>query len=355
MLIHRLILKARARRWRRAPGACVPTVCVGNVSVGGTGKTPHTELILDLLQRSDFWGNCQLGMLSRGYKRKSRGYQVVERGSSASFSGDEPLQIKRKFPAVTVAVDKKRVRGASNMAKDGVQLIVLDDAFQYNRLHASLNIVLVDYSRPVFQDRLLPFGKLRDLPKRIFDADIIIVSKCPAGMDAAEKAMYAGKLRLKDYDASACTARTPGTRKKPGKEIKLLFSHVEYCHPEAVFEGADARYCYAQKVVPVTGIANDTPFKAWLSDTYKLNPGLSFPDHHKYGLADISAILSSARHYRTSLLATTEKDSVRLHDCKDVPEEVRTRMFYFPIKAVFESEEELQCLGAALDALRTAE
>ena len=174
MLVHRLILKARARKWRKAPGAEVPSVCVGNVTVGGTGKTPHTELILSLLQESDRWGNSQLAVLSRGYKRRSRGFQQVLRESSAAFSGDEPLQIKKKFPAVTVAADKDRVEGcrflvhpellrirdpkegkAAGMSRKMVrsargcksnelipsELIVLDDDLQYNKLRASFNII----------------------------------------------------------------------------------------------------------------------------------------------------------------------------------------------------------------------
>ena len=199
MLIHRLILKSRARRWRKAAGAEVPTVCVGNVTAGGTGKTPFTELTLRLLQDSPRWGMSNLAMLSRGYKRRSRGFQQIMRDSSAAFAGDEPLQIKKKFPAVTVAVDKNRVEGcdflthpeklsvgsfkagkAMGMKRASVRsargckdkdfpaadIIVLDDALQFRRLHATFNIVLVDYNRPVFQDKLLPFGRLRDLPSR---------------------------------------------------------------------------------------------------------------------------------------------------------------------------------------------
>ena len=138
MLIQRLILSRAAKAWRKAPGAAVPTVCVGNITVGGTGKTPHTELILRLLQESDRWGNANLAVLSRGYKRKSKGFQIVQRSSTAAFAGDEPLQIARKFPAVTVAVDKDRVAGCARLvageggpcAPDGGRgagIIVLDD------------------------------------------------------------------------------------------------------------------------------------------------------------------------------------------------------------------------------------
>ena len=139
MLIQRLILKRAARAWRKAPGAEVPTICVGNITVGGTGKTPHTEMILRLLQ--ELRPEARLAVLSRGYKRKSKGYQQVMTDSTASFAGDEPLQIKRKFPEVKVSVDKNRVEGCRNLVSDGTDIIVLDDAFQYKKLHATLNIV----------------------------------------------------------------------------------------------------------------------------------------------------------------------------------------------------------------------
>ena len=191
MLIHRLILKRAAKAWKKAPGAAVPTICVGNITVGGTGKTPHTEMILRLLQEA---GRSGLAVLSRGYKRKSKGFQTVQVDSTAAFAGDEPLQIKRKFPAVDVAVDKNRVEGCAKLVESGASLIVLDDAFQYKKLHASLNVVLVNSHRPIFEDRLLPFGRLRDLPSRIADADVVIVSKCPREMEAEERgALFRGR------------------------------------------------------------------------------------------------------------------------------------------------------------------
>jgi len=405
VLIYRQILMARARRWRKAPGAAVPTVCVGNVTVGGTGKTPHTELILGLLQNSPRWGNSQLAMLSRGYKRESRGFQIVGRDSTASFAGDEPLQIARKFPAVTVAVDKDRVEGCARLAGGARQassegarqvssegarqaatlrpadIIVLDDAFQYNKLHASLNIVLVDWSRPVFEDTLLPFGRLRDLPKRIFDADIIIVTKCPNGIDAGEKAAFAEKLRLHDYSgdgldadglpmeggvpatgstnpagraaaagnaaaAGCCKAVTPS-----GKEVSLLFSGIAYLPLEPVYPEGNMRFAYSHKVVLFSGIANDAPLRAKLSDDYTIVDALSFPDHHKYSRADISRIASAVRACPTAALVTTEKDAQRVLDCPSVPAEIRERLFILPIHAVLSTGTELDTLRTALDTL----
>ena len=344
MLIYRKILKARARRRLSAPPAAAPTVCVGNVTVGGTGKTPHTELIMTLLRSSERWGGCRLAMLSRGYKRSSRGYQRVETSSSASFAGDEPLQVKKKFPEVDVSVDKNRVRGCAELIAAGAQIIVLDDAFQYNRLKPSLDIVLVDCSRPVFSDSLLPFGRLRDLPERIFEADIIIVTKCPRGMDDAEKAAFASELRLSDY--GACKAKTPS-----GKEVGLLFSHIEYCPLQAVFPEADTHYIYAHNALVFSGIANDGPLKAYLSDNYRLISSISFPDHHKFSRADINQIEAAAERYPTAAIITTEKDAARIADAGNLSDKLRSRLFVLPIKVAFESHEEETALREALERL----
>ena len=173
-MIYRIILSIRHflfdKGWKKSYEAEVPTICVGNITVGGTGKTPHTEMILRMLLRSDDWAYSDIAVLSRGYKRKSKGFQKVGRDGTALQFGDEPLQVAKKFPVVTVAVDKDRVQGChflthpeelqtSKKAKNCVDkavpkahLIVLDDAFQYRRLRADVNIVLVDYNRPVQKD-----------------------------------------------------------------------------------------------------------------------------------------------------------------------------------------------------------
>lgn len=357
----------------------MPTVCVGNVTAGGTGKTPFTELTLRLLQDSPRWGAGSLAMLSRGYKRSSRGFQQVMRSSTAAFAGDEPLQIKKKFPAVTVAVDKNRVEGCDFLSRPekleigsfkagkaagmkmasvrsargckdkdipAADIIVLDDALQFNRLHASLNIVLVDYNRPVFQDRLLPFGRLRDLPSRLWDADMVVVTKCPRNMDGWEKTTFASKLRIKDFNPAGCSGTAPG-----GKSITLLFSYTDYLPLEPVFPETDPRYSYSKSVVLFTGIADDTPVKARLSDDYKIVHAISFPDHHRFTGGDMSLLSAAVRRYPISTLVTTEKDAQRLLDCPSVPAEVRERVFMLPVETAFESERELELYKAALEAL----
>lgn len=331
MLIQRLILKRAAASWRKAPGAEVPTICVGNITVGGTGKTPHTEMILRLL--GELRPDVQPAVLSRGYKRKSKGFQLVQTDSTAAFAGDEPLQIKRKFPAVTVAVDKNRVEGCARLVQEGAGIIVLDDAFQYKKLHASLNIVLVNWKRPVNEDRLLPFGRLRDLPSRIADADVVIVTKCPHELDPEDRERWGEKMSLRS-------------------DQPLYFTTEEYDAPVPVFaEDADPRYNYSKTVILFSGIADDTSLRAHLSDTYKIVEVLRFPDHHAYSGMDMAQIAGVVRRYPTAALLTTEKDAARVLDCKKVDENIRKRLFAVPVKAGFVDEADRAAFEQRLSTL----
>ena len=322
-MIYRLILalrhKAYDKGWKESFKADVPTICVGNITVGGTGKTPHTEMILRKLLASDRWGFKNIAVLSRGYKRSSKGFQLVSREEAARVSGDEPLQIARKFPSVTVAVDKDRVRGCRNL-KDA-EIIVLDDAFQYRRLNATLNIVLVDYNRPIFDDRLLPWGRLRDLPSRILKADAVIVTKCPAELDDWDRQEMRRRLRLADGQ-------------------KLYFTTTAYDAPEPVFPEADIRYTYSHRLILVSGIANDAPLRSQLSDTYKISDRLAFEDHHKFSRADIRKIDKAVKANPTACVMTTEKDAQRLRDAKKIPDRIKQRLFYVPVRAEFLTPEE---------------
>lgn len=324
-MIYRLILSLRHlafdKGWKKSFEAKVPTICVGNITVGGTGKTPHTEMILRKLLYSDQWAFKNIAVLSRGYKRKSKGFQIVDRDSSARFAGDEPLQIARKFPSVTVAVDKDRVNGCEKLADKVADIIVLDDAFQYRRLRPTKSIVLVDYNRPIYSDKLLPWGRLRDLPSRIKTADAVIVTKCPASLTEWDRQEFRRRLKLEDSQ-------------------KLFFTTVAYDTPEPVFPEADSRYTYSQRLILVSGIANDAPLRSQLSDTYKISERLSFGDHHKFSRADIHRIEKAVKEFPTACIMTTEKDAQRLRDAKKVPDKIRQRLFYIPVKAEFFTPEE---------------
>jgi len=329
--------------------ADVPTICVGNVTVGGTGKTPHTEMIIRTLTQDVDWGARNIAVLSRGYKRRTKGFQQVVADGTAKEYGDEPLQIKRKFPFITVAVDKSRKEGCDFLChpeklqtskkarkcrhKDfpKADLIILDDAFQHRSLKPTVSILLVDYNRPVFKDHLMPLGKLRDLPERIQAADIIIVSKCPTYLDAWERSKWTEALGIR-------------------KNQHIFFTTIGYDNSQAVFPEGDPRYIYTQRLILFSGIANDTPLRNYLSSTYKIVRHFDFPDHNKFSKADISTISNAANAFPTSVVMTTEKDCQRIRDCKNIPDNLKQRMFYAPIKVNFFSDQEQESFASTLNA-----
>ena len=354
------------RGWKKSESAEVPTICVGNVTVGGTGKTPHAEMILRTLLRSDRWAYSNIAVLSRGYKRRSKGFQKVDRAGSAEFFGDEPLQIAKKFPVVTVAVDKDRIEGCRFLThpeelqtskkarkcqdKDipKADIILLDDAFQYRKLRATVNVVLVNYNRPVHKDALLPLGRLRDLPCRLKAADILIVTKCPSYLDEWEKGKWAKQLGVENYSPATCTG-VRKLRKGREKQQTVLFTSIGYEPMVPVFpEEADSRFKFSQRLILFTGIAKDTPLRAYLSDNYKEVKRFCFPDHHKYTSGDIAKVARAVKEFPTACVATTEKDAQRVVDTKKVPESLRQRLFQVPIDIEFLSPAEREIFETTL-------
>lgn len=330
----------------------VPTICVGNIAVGGTGKTPHTEMIVRTLIESEDWkGN--IAVLSRGHKRKSTGFQQVIEGGTVKMFGDEPLQIKNKFPEITVAVDRTREEGChfltnpealltdkkarkcidKNIPKADV--IILDDAYQYRGLKAMVDICLVDFTRPANKDILIPFGNLRDLPERLYKADIIIVTKCPNYMEDNEKEEWVKNLGITGYTTSNMTGRNA-----EGKEITILFTTINYCSPKRIYEEGNTRFAYSKKAILFTGIAKDLPLRRYLSDSYKLVNCFKFGDHHTYRRHDFNKILSAAKACPIAVVATTEEDAQRVKDYKKVPEYLKERLFQVPIEVSFLSWDE---------------
>lgn len=307
----------------------VPTVCIGNITVGGTGKTPHTEMLVRMLTADDSpLRGKHIAVLSRGYKRKSKGFRTVTTDGTAKEFGDEPLQIKKKFPGTTVAVDKDRIEGCKFLAegKNGcpkADLVILDDAFQYRKLKADLSIILVDFNRPVFNDHLLPLGHLRDIPERLHKADVVIVTKCPPYLDNWEKSKWRDSLHF---------------------DGPVFFSTIGYDSLEPVFPEADSRYIHAQRAILFTGIANDSDLERHLSDNYRIVHHLKFPDHHDFSKADIQAVERASRESGTAIVLTTEKDSQRLVDCPYIGAELKKRLFKVPIRVKFLTDDALAAL-----------
>lgn len=176
----------------------VPVISVGNITVGGTGKTPHVEYLIDLLRHK-----CRVAVLSRGYKRKTRGYVVADSTATARTIGDEPYQMKHKFPDVTVAVDRDRRHGIRRLTEDksadGIDVVLLDDAFQHRYVKPGINILLVDYHRLIIYDKLLPAGRLREQLSGKNRADIVIITKCPADLKPMEFRVITKAMDLYPY------------------------------------------------------------------------------------------------------------------------------------------------------------
>lgn len=324
-MIYRLILKIRhalydsGRLKSRRHG--VPVIDVGNVTAGGTGKTPMVEYLVNLLQ-----GSCRVAVLSRGYKRKGKGFHEVTVDDTAAMVGDEPLQIKRKFPDITVAVDKDRNHGVDRLLElpDGrvPDLVLLDDGFQFRAIKPSADIVLVDYNRPVFKDRLLPWGRLRDLPEQIRRARVVVVTKSPRYLDEWERDKMRRLTRVRT-------------------DQPLLFATVRYLDPVPVFRWeADKRYIYSKDVYLFSGVADDRPLLAHLWDNYDNMAHKRFGDHHRFTRGDLRELGRYARRNPRAMLLTTEKDAQRLLHCRHLDAEVRRRLFYLPIEMEFLTPEE---------------
>ena len=306
----------------------VPVISVGNVTVGGTGKTPMVEYLVRLLQ-----GECRVAVLSRGYKRKGKGFHLVAEDDTAAVAGDEPLQIKRKFPDVLVAVDRNRNHGVEQLLalpedrRPG--LILLDDGFQYRRLKPSTDVVLVDYNRPIFKDNLLPVGRLRDLPEQVRRAKAVVVTRCPRVLDEWERSQVRQLTRL-----------------RPDQPI--FFATVKYGEPLPVFRWeADKRYIYSKEVFLFSGVADDRPLRVQLSDRYEHIDHKRYGDHHCFTRHDLRVLARYVRRNPRAVLMTTEKDAQRLLHCRRLDGEVRRRLFYLPIETEFLTWEE----GEAFDAL----
>ncbi|MDR3180997.1 MAG: tetraacyldisaccharide 4'-kinase [Prevotellaceae bacterium] len=296
----------------------LPVIAVGNITVGGTGKTPHTEWLAALLQAV-----APTAVLSRGYKRKTKGFRYVETIDTVQQAGDEPLQIKRKNPALTVAVDADRVEGIKRLQENFPQLgvVILDDAYQHRRVHPALSILLVDYNRPLHTDHYLPYGRLRDNVRQKRRADVVIVTKCPAGIHPVEQRVITKNLNLYPYQ-------------------QLYFTRFDYGATKAVFDENVFPDVPAKRAVALTGIANPTPFIDYLQKHYQLVQHLNFPDHHFFTKHDVAQINAVSDAYPEALLFTTEKDAQRLREADGWDDEVKKRLFYIPVTVSFLSSQD---------------
>jgi len=306
----------------------IPVLVVGNIAVGGTGKTPHVEFLVELLHQK-----YRVGVLARGYNRRTKGFRQATDQSDAREIGDEPYQIYRKFGprGVMVAVCEDRCKGIDRMREidPKLNLIILDDAFQHRYVKPTVSIVLTEHSRPVFDDEMMPAGHLREHAGALRRADIVVVSKCPDDMKQIDYRIFTKNMKLYPYQQLFFSRYAYG-------ELTPLFPEEAKSRP--AIDGMSEK----DTIIVVAGIANPGPFVKRLKQSSAKVRGLIFSDHHNFKRDDIAAIInkikSSADPKRT-IVVTTEKDAMRLRDFPGLPPALKRRIFYLPISVKFISAE----------------
>ncbi len=296
----------------------IPVICIGNITVGGTGKTPHTEYIAELLKN-----HFKVAILSRGYKRASKGFKIASASSHISEIGDEPLQIFRKYPDLMVTVDRNRVNGIKQILETvpETDVILLDDGYQHRRLTPGFSILLSDFAKPFIKDQMMPYGNLRESADNMRRADIILITKSPENISPIQRRVIVKEFNKLPYQ-------------------KLYFTSLKYESPVALFSNmgkTDHLFKISKDtncgIVLITGIANPAPFKEYLHKYFDEITHLSFPDHYKFKDKDIQSITSAFNNLKSAkkYLVTTEKDAVRLQEFSNFAEPVRSLLYYIPV------------------------
>lgn len=281
----------------------IPTICVGNLAVGGTGKTPMVEYLIRLLQQHGY----KVGVLSRGYKRRTRGLQIADAEATADTIGDEPMQIHSKFPDVTVVVSEDRVAGIRRIQNMPTppDVVLLDDAYQHRSIVCGLNILLTAYDNLYVNDHLLPLGTLRDIPYRASKANIVVVTKCPDTIRPIDKRVVDSHLQ-------------------PATFQHLYFSKIVY-EPVAV-EGVP---------LLLTSIARPEYLVDHVRRQNSKVEVMTYPDHYRFTKSDVEAIIECAEH--CDCILTTEKDMQRLRQT-DLPERCSKPIIPLPIRMTVDAE-----------------
>lgn len=298
----------------------VKVISVGNLSMGGTGKTPHVEFIVNFLK-----DQYKIATLSRGYGRKTKGFILANEDSDSHDIGDEPLQYYQKFDNVLIGVCESRNNGAKELVKvkPDLQCIVLDDAFQHRYIKRDINIMLTDYHALFYKDYVVPSGRLREFRAGYKRADIIIVTKTPVVLSPFTKRRIEEEMKIKPYQ-------------------KLLFSKIEYDGFVDIKSNQKKKPDRASTIVLFTGIANSYPLQDYLKKFCNELVVLTFPDHHDFSQRDISIIDKTYKDQFTSnkILVTTEKDAQRLQVSEMKGVLMEHPLFYIPIHIVFHNGDE---------------
>lgn len=295
----------------------IPVICIGNLSMGGTGKTPHTEYLVRWLK-----GNYKIATLSRGYKRKTKGFICANEQHTVHDIGDEPMQYFTEFKKeVIVAVDEKRVRGVDRLMNEhpDLQVIILDDAYQHLSIKAGYNILLTDYFTPFYKDFILPMGRLREQRSAAKYADTIIVTKCPKILSPITRDYFLGKL-------------------KPAPHQKVFFSYFSYGSLTPITPLAEEMNPKSiSQILLLTGIVNPYPLKEHLMNQFIEIHNAEYPDHHAFTIQDLAKIKQSYSEIITSKKAiiTTQKDAMRLLSPEIKPIIQDLPVFYVPLEVKF--------------------
>jgi tetraacyldisaccharide 4'-kinase len=317
----------------------IPVICVGNITVGGTGKTPHAEYLAELLRK-----NFKVATLSRGYKRKTRDFRIASSSSPVSEIGDEPMQICRKFPDVLVTVDRNRVNGVNKILEynPDIDVIILDDGFQHRRLTPGFSILLSDFERLMVRDHMLPYGSLREGKGNMRRADIILITKSPENITPIQRRLIVKEVNKSPYQ-------------------NLYFTTLTYKSPKRVFYNNDPdesqfdiSQCSGCGIVLITGIANPLPLKEYLQKAFGEIIHLSFPDHYNFKEKDIISISSAYKDLKSpaKYLFTTEKDAVRLREFTNFEEPVRMALYYVPVGIEFLNDDKDEFDNMIVDYVR---
>ena len=319
----------RFRNWlfdiglKKSKAFSIPIISVGNITVGGSGKTPHVEYLVRLLH-----DKVKIAVLSRGYKRKSHGYVLADESTTMSEIGDEPFQMHKKFKDIYVAVDAKRTRGIENLQSEeetkDVDVVLLDDAFQHRYVKPGINILLVDYHRLIIYDKMLPAGRLREPLSGKNRADIVIITKCPKDLKPMEFRVLTKAMDLYPFQ-------------------NLYFTCINYDKPRGVFEDRQIALedLKDYHVLLLTGIASPKQMEHDLKPMAKEIHSLSFGDHHRFKGKDVDRINETFEAMpEPRIIITTEKDAVRLRETEGLYEKVKESIYELPIKVNFMLEQE---------------
>lgn len=291
----------------------LPTISIGNITVGGTGKTPHSEYIISLLQN-----DYKLAYLSRGYRRGSRGFQLSNEQSTSHQLGDEAQQIHKKFPNITVAVDSDRLNALRKIEKQTPtpDLVILDDAYQHRNIHPDLNILLIDYNRLTYNDDYLPLGRLRESYKNTDRADIIIITKCPTTIRPVD--MLSVRVQIEPYPYQS-----------------LYFTNISHGTPEAIFGGVPLDM-HDKQLLVVTGICQPQHMHEYIQQYTEHIITMNYPDHHIFTSEDIKKIENKfdTLEPENRAILITAKDRARL-DTVFVPDKLKPYMYSIDIEINF--------------------